>query len=51
MLYLQNKVQKDSIKLIGSTVRRELLSYLETADVYQLVNVESMSQELKIKMI
>lgn len=44
---LGGAVQKDSIKKIGSTVRRELLSYLETADVYQLVNVESMSDELR----
>lgn len=47
---LGGAVQKQSIKIIGSTVRRELLSYLETADVYQLVNVESMSPELRTKL-
>ncbi len=47
---LGGAVQKDSIKMIGSTVRRELLSYLETADVYQLVNEESMSPELRAKL-
>lgn len=47
---LGGAVQKESIKMIGSTVRRELLSYLETADVYQLVNEESMSPELRTKL-
>jgi len=47
---LGGAVQKESIKMIGSTVRRELLSYLETADVYQLVNEESMSPELRVKL-
>jgi len=47
---LGGAVQKEQIKVIGSTVRRELLSYLETADVYQLVNVESMSPELRTKL-
>ena len=47
---LGGAVQKESIKAIGAKVRRELLSYLETADVYQLVNVDSMSEELKEKL-
>ena len=47
---LGSVVQKDSIKKIGADVKRELLSYLETADVYQLVNIESMSAELRKKL-
>ena len=46
---LGSAVQKEGIKKIGAKVRQELLSYLETADVYQLVNIESMSEELKEK--
>jgi F-type H+-transporting ATPase subunit alpha len=47
---LGGAVQKDMIKKIGAVVKRELLSYLETADVYQLVNIESMSFELRKKL-
>lgn len=46
---LGGAVQKDSIKKVGAAVRRELLSYLETADVYQLVKIDSMSKELQEK--
>ena len=46
---LGGAVQKDSIKKIGAEVRRELLSYLETADVYQLVKIDAMSKELQGK--
>ena len=46
---LGGAVQKDEIKKIGSVVRREVLSFLETSDVYQLVNVESLSDELQSK--
>ena len=47
---LGGAVQKESVKKLGSNVRRELLSYLESADVYQLVNEESMSPELREKL-
>jgi vacuolar-type H+-ATPase catalytic subunit A/Vma1 len=47
---LGGAVQRDDIKKIGSAVRRKLLSYLETADVYQLVNIESLSDELQDKL-
>ena len=47
---LGGAVQKDSIKILGARVRQELLSYLEVADVYQLVNIEQMSPELREKM-
>lgn len=46
---LGGAVQKPSVKTVGATVRRELLSYLETADVYQLVNIDSMSPDLQEK--
>ena len=48
-LYEEYKA-RDDIKKIGSAVRRKLLSYLETADVYQLVNIESLSDELQDKL-
>ena len=44
---LGSDVQNELIKKVGSKVRRELLTYLEKADVYQLVNIESMSPELQ----
>ena len=46
---LGGAVQKPNIKTVGAVVRRELLSYLETADVYQLVKIDSMSPELQEK--
>ena len=46
---LGGAVQKPSIKTVGAVVRRELLSYLETADVYQLVKIDSMSSDLQEK--
>ncbi len=48
---LGSAVQKEGIKKIGARVRQELLSYLETADVYQLVKIDSMSRELQEKML
>ena len=48
---LGSAVQKEGIKKIGAKVRQEVLSYLETADVYQLVNIESMSNELREKIL
>ena len=48
---LGGAVQKPNIKALGAKVRRELLSYLETADVYQLVKIDAMSPELQEKMI
>ena len=48
---LGGAVQDSSIRKTGSVVRQELLSYLETADVYQLVNLDAMSSELREKTI
>lgn len=46
---LGGAVQSQDVKKVGAVVRREVLSYLETSDVYQLVNVESLSDELQSK--
>ena len=44
---LGGAVQEQSMKAVGSVVRRKLLSYLETRSVYELVNMDEMSTELK----
>ena len=44
---LGSSVQNELIKQVGAKVRRELLTYLEKVDVYQLVNIESMSPDLQ----
>jgi F-type H+-transporting ATPase subunit alpha len=48
---LGGAVQTKEIKKIGAVVRRELLSFLETCDVYELANMDEMSAELRNKMI
>lgn len=47
---LGGAVQTDEVKKLGARVRRELLSYLDTKDVYELANIDEMSEELKRKM-
>lgn len=47
---LGGAVQSGVIKKASSVVRRELLSYLETRDVYELTNENEMSEELQNKM-
>ena len=44
---LGGAVQEKSMKAVGTVVRRKLLSYLETRHVYELVNMDEMSAELK----
>lgn len=44
---LGGAVQTESMKKLGARVRRELLSYLETREVYELANEDEMSQELQ----
>ncbi len=44
---LGGAVQDADMKAVGSVVRRKLLSYLETRRVYELVNMDEMSPELK----
>jgi F-type H+-transporting ATPase subunit alpha len=44
---LGGAVQTEEMKKLGARVRRELLSYLETREVYELANEDEMSPELK----
>lgn len=44
---LGGAVQDKDIKKVGAVVRRKFLSYLETKEVYQLANVDEMSQEMQ----
>ncbi len=47
---LGGSVQTSEMKKVGSVVRRELLSYLETRDVYELANEDEMSKEMREKL-
>ena len=47
---LGGNVQTDDMKKVGSRLRRELLSYLEVREVYELANIDEMSKELQKKM-
>jgi len=47
---LGGAVQTKEMKQIGAAVRRQLLSYLESCDVYELANIDEMSPELRKKM-
>ena len=38
------------MKKVGSKLRRELLSYLEVREVYELANIDEMSKELQTKL-
>jgi F-type H+-transporting ATPase subunit alpha len=38
------------MKETGAELRRSLLSYLETRDVYELANIDEMGEELRTKM-
>ena len=42
-------VQTKEMKALGSKVRQNLLSYLETREVYELANSDEMSKELQEK--
>ena len=44
---LGGAVQEESMKKIGSKTRQKLLSYLETKYIYELVDMDDMSSELK----
>ena len=46
---LGGAVQTPEVKKLGARVRRELLSYLETREVYQLTNMDEMGRELQEK--
>ena len=47
---LGGAVQTKPMKELGANVRRLLLNYLETRDVYELANTDEMSDELKLKL-
>ena len=47
---LGGAVQTEDIKKLGANIRRKLLTYLETKDVYELANVDEMSSNLKTKL-
>ena len=44
---LGGAVQDAPVKKLGARVRRELLSYLETREVYEMANMDEMSQEMR----
>lgn len=48
---LGGAVQTGPMKKLGARVRRELLSYLETREVYELANVDEMGKELKDRLL
>ena len=47
---LGGAVQDEKMKALGASVRRKLLSYMETKEVYELANIDEMSPELRAKM-
>ena len=47
---LGGAVQEENMKKLGAVIRRKFLSYLETKDVYELANMDEMSEELRNKM-
>jgi F-type H+-transporting ATPase subunit alpha len=46
---LGGAVQADNMRKLGASVRRELLSYLETREVFELANVDEMNREMQAK--
>jgi F-type H+-transporting ATPase subunit alpha len=46
---LGGAVQIASMKKLGTALRRELLSYLETREVFELANIDEMNDEMKNK--
>ena len=44
---LGGAVQSPEVKRIGSLVRSKLLEYLEVRDIYELANIDEMSEELQ----
>ncbi len=47
---LGGAVQTGPVKKLGAVVRRELLSYLETREIYELANTDEMSPEMREKL-
>jgi F-type H+/Na+-transporting ATPase subunit alpha len=48
---LGGAVQTKEIKQKGALVRRKLLTYLETRDIYEMANIDEMGPEFKEKML
>ena len=44
---LGGAVQTKEIKALGSKIRRDLLSYLERKDIYELSNIDEMNKEMQ----
>jgi F-type H+-transporting ATPase subunit alpha len=47
---LGGQVQTTALKTLGTAIRRELLSYLETKEIFELANVDEMSREMRDKL-
>lgn len=47
---LGGAVQQPDVKKLGAKIRRELLSYLDAKEVYELANMDEMNEELRKKM-
>lgn len=47
---LGGNVQDDMMKKVGSKVRIDLLSYLEVRQIYELANMDEMSEELQTRL-
>ncbi|MDR0853754.1 MAG: F0F1 ATP synthase subunit alpha [Clostridiales Family XIII bacterium] len=47
---LGGAVQTDEMKKLGAAVRQELLAYLETREVFELVNLDEMNDEMRRKL-
>jgi F-type H+-transporting ATPase subunit alpha len=48
---LGGQVQIQAMKTLGTTIKRELLSYLETKEIFELANIDEMSREMREKLI
>lgn len=47
---LGGSVQEKDVRKVGAKVRRDLLSYLETKEIYELANIDEMGVELQTKL-
>lgn len=47
---LGGTVQNKEMKVLGAKIRRNLLNYLETREIYEMANIEEMSPALQKKM-
>ncbi|MDR2420717.1 MAG: F0F1 ATP synthase subunit alpha [Oscillospiraceae bacterium] len=47
---LGGQVQIPAMKALGTSIKRELLSYLETKEIFELANIDEMSAEMRDKL-